>query len=227
MKASTLLMAGAATMLFLGSCKKSSSDGASVGSTMQFQLKVANPLVTLNRLSSPGTILWISGSAATTEEKLEAKKDSSELEFKSTVLQQINLFAPVTANMGNIVIPVGTYTEVEFKITLNQNGSNPAMELNGQYTDAAGVITPVTFSLNSLFELKAEQTNITVAANTSITALTTLDLSFVSSGITQAMLNSAAISSGKILISVSSNSNLYNIIINNLQEFHHVDVSLH
>ena len=94
-------------------------------------------------------------------------------------------------------------------------------------TDAAAVITPVTFSLNSLFELKAEQTNVTVAANTSITALTTLDLSFVSSGITQAMLNSAAISSGKILISASSNSNLYNIIINNLQEFHHVDVSPH
>ena len=67
----------------------------------------------------------------------------------------------------------------------------------------------------------------TAGANTSITALTTLNLSIVSGGITQAMLNSATISGGKILISASSNVNLYTILINNLQQFHHVDVNHH
>jgi hypothetical protein len=225
MKVAKLLITGAAVFLLLDSCKKSDSGGTD--STMQFQLKVANPLVTVNRLAGPGTILWTSGYAAATEEKLEAKKDNSQLEFKSSGLQQIDLFASVIANMGNIVIPVGTYTEVEFKITVNQNGSNPAMELNGQYTNGSGVVTAVVFSLNSLFVLKAEQTNVTVAGNSTITALTTLNLSIVSNGITQAMLNSATLTNGKIIISAASNTNLYTIITNNLLQFHHIDVSHH
>lgn len=227
MKISKLLMAGAAAMLILAACKKSGSDTPSDDSGMQFQLKAVNPFVVVNKTDAPGSILWSSGFAAATEVKLEAKKNGNELEFKTSGIHQIDLFASVTASLGNIVIPVGTYTEVEFKITLNQNGSNAAMELNGQYTSGTGVVTPVVFSLNSLFILKAEQNNVSVTGNSSITTLTTLDLSFVSNGITQAMMNSATITGGKIIISASSNSNLYNIIINNLQQFHHVDVNHH
>ncbi len=225
MKHPKLLIATTILMVALARCKK--SDSVSGDSNMQFQLKVSNPLVLINKTAVPGSILWTSGTAAASEVKLEAKKNNSEIEYKSAGSVQVDLFASVVASLGSIVIPVGTYTEVEFKITLNQNGSNPAMELNGQYTNGAGVATPVVFSLNSLFILKAEQSNVSVTGNSSITTLTTLDLSFVSNGITQAMLNSATITNGKIIISASSNSNLYSIIINNLQQFHHVDVSHH
>jgi hypothetical protein len=227
MKIFNLLMPVAASMLLLAGCNKSSSDAAAGNSSMQFQLKVANPLVVVNKPGATGSILWTSGSAAATEVKMEAKKNNSELEFKSSGIHQIDLFASVVASLGSFTIPVGTYTEVEFKITLNQNGSNPAMELNGQYTNGTGGITPVVFSLNSLFILKAEQNNVSVTGNSSITGLTTLDLSFVSNSITLAMMNSATITGGKIMISASSNTGLYNIIKNNLQEFHHIDVSHH
>lgn len=226
MKLSKLFMTTAAIFIF-ASCNKSSSDPATTNSSMVFQLKASNPLVTVNKPGAPGSILWTSGSAAATEVKLEAKKNGSQIEYKSSGNVQVDLFASVVAGLGNISIPAGTYTEVEFKITLNQNGSNPAMELNGQYTSGTGVVTPVVFSLNSLFILKAEQSNVTVSGSNSITTLTTLDLSFVSSGITQAMMNSATITSGKIMISATSNVNLYNIIVGNLQQFHHVDVTHH
>jgi hypothetical protein len=229
MKTYQLLMTGAIAVLLFGSCKKSSSDDASASSsTVQVQLKVANPLVVVNLIEGPGSILWTSGSATATQVKLEAKQNASQLEFKSTGLQQIDLFASVLVSLGNIVIPAGNYTEVEFRISLNQNGSSSAMDLNGQYTNGTtGVITPVAFSLNGLFELKTEQSNVAVTGSGSITALTTLNLAFVSNGITQAMLNSATITNGKIIISASSNSNLYNLIINNLQQTHHVDVTHH
>ena len=142
MKASKLLLTGAAAMLILGSCNKASTDNSSVTTpaSMQFQLIASNPLVVVNKSTLAGSINWTSGSAAATEVKLEAKKSGSQLEFKTTVLQQINLFASVISGLGNISIPAGTYTEVEFKITLNQNGSNAAMELNGQYTSGTGVV---------------------------------------------------------------------------------------
>jgi len=226
MKIFQLTTAMAIVIAVSTSCSKSSDGTVTTPAGMQFQLTTSNPYVVVNKTVA-GSIVWTSGSAWATETKLEGKQNSSQLEFKSSVSQQINLFASVIAGMGNISIPAGTYTEVEFKVTLNQNGSNPAMELNGTYTSGTGVVTPVVFSINSLFLLKAEQSNVVVSANTSITALTTLNLSLISAGITQAMLNSATVSGGKILISASSNINLYNIITNNFLQFHHVDVTHH
>ena len=211
----------------LASCSKSGSGTGDTSSSMQFQLGIVNPLVTVNLVASPGTILWNSGSAYATQVKLEAKQNGTEVEFKTTTPRLIDPFAPVAGTMGNVTLPAGTYTELEFKISLDQNGSTPALVLNGQYTNASNTVIPVQFVLNSAFILKSEQNNITVTANGSITALTTLDMSLISNGITQAMLNSATVSGGKIIISALSNINLYNIIINNLQQFHHVEVNHH
>ena len=146
-------MTGAAAMLILGGCNKAGTADSSATTpvSVQFQLATSNPFVVVNKPMIAGSINWTSGSASATEVKLEAKQSGSQLEFKSTVLQQINLFASVITGLGNITLPPGTYTEVEFKITLNQNGSNPALELNGQYSSGTGVITPVVFSINSLF----------------------------------------------------------------------------
>ena len=227
MKAFQLLMTGAFAILVFGGCKKSGSDAQSSSSTVQVQLKASNPTVVVNRIDGPGQIQWTSGTATATQVKLEAKQNNSQLEFKSTGLQQVDLFASVLVNLGNIVLPAGSYTEVEFKISLSPNGSSPAMDLNGQYTNGVGLVTPVVFTLNTLQDLKTEQNNVTVTGTGSITALTTLDLAYISNGITQALLNSATITNGKILISSSSNTNLYNIIVNNLQKTHHVDITHH
>ena len=226
MKISQLLMSSTVALFILAGCSKSGSDDPSAAASMQFQLTTSNPSVVV-RNPTAGTITWTSGSAYATETKLEAKRNGGQVEYKSSIAQPLNLFASVITGLGNISLPAGTYTEVEYKITLNQNGSTPAMELNGQYTNSTGGITPVVFDINSLFLIKAEQSNVVVSAGTSLTALTTLDLSFVSSGITQAMMNSATVSSGKIVISASSNINIYNIMVNNLTQFHHVDVTHH
>ena len=228
MKISKLLMTGIVAVLLLSNCSKSSPDNVSPApaATMQFQLTTSNPAVVVNVVAS-GTITWTSGSAYATETKLEAKKSGSQFEFKSSTAQTVNLFGSVLTSLGNISIPAGTYTEVEYKLTLNQNGAVPALELKGQYTNSIGAVTPVIFNINSLFLIKAEQSNVVVNAGTTISALTTLDLAFVSNGITQAMMNSATVSSGKITISASSNANIYNIMVNNLTQFHHVDVTHH
>ena len=147
MKISKLLMTGAAAILILGSCKKSGTDDAPA-SSMQFQLKAANPLVVVNIVAGPGSILWTSGSAVATQVKLEAKQNTNQLEFKSSAVQQIDLFASVITGLGNVVIPAGTYTQVEFKITIDQIGNNPALQLNGQYTNGTGGVTPVVFNLD-------------------------------------------------------------------------------
>ncbi|MFZ1784761.1 MAG: hypothetical protein WAU23_06125 [Ferruginibacter sp.] len=225
MNTTKLLIAALPLITFLGSCKKSGSDESV--STLQFQIGISNPLVTVNKITGPGTIRWNSGSAYATQVKLEAKQNGNELEFKSSNPRQVDLFAPVATTLGNVSIPAGSYSELEFKISLSPGGSGTAMELNGEYTNGSGGISAVKFILNSLIDLKAEQSSVIVNSNTTIGALTTLDLSFVTDGITQAMLDNAVLTNGSIIISSTSNSNLYTIILNNLHRFHHMDVTHH
>ena len=222
MKLSSILSTAILSFLFFTSCKKATTDATA---SMKYQLKTTNPIATVNTPATPGSVQWTSGFASANEIKLEAKNNNNEIEFKNETIQRIDLFAPVATGLGNIVVPPGTYTEVEFKVELNNSGADAALVLNGQFTNGTGVVTPIVFTVNGLFEIKGEQASVVVTGNSSITAITTLNLSLLTTGISQAMLNAATLTGGKIVISASSNSNLYAIIVANLHEPH--DEELH
>ena len=216
MKTQLLLSFIAATTLITG-CKKNNNNGTA---GIIYQLQTTNRSSVIARTTS-GNIVWTSGSAYATEVKFEAKKDNNEVEFKSQTAQLIDIFLPV-ATLSTITLNPGTYSEVEFEVELNPNGNNPALELNGQYTSGL-VTTPVKFTVNSPLELKNEKNNVVVTDNNSYKALTTLNLSLITTGVTETMLNSAVLTSGTILISSTSNANIYNIILANIHDSDEVE----
>ena len=216
MKTQLLLSFIAATTLITG-CKKNNNNGTA---GIKYQLQTTNRSSVIARTTS-GNIVWTSGSAYATEVKFEAKKDNNEVEFKSQTAQLIDIFLPV-ATLSTITLNPGTYSEVEFEVELNPNGNNPALELNGQYTSGL-VTTPVKFTVNSPLELKNEKNNVVVTDNNSYKALTTLNLSLITTGVTETMLNSAVLTSGTILISSTSNANIYNIILANIHDSDEVE----
>ena len=211
-----LITAIAVTTLFVASCKKSSNSASGI----KYQLQTTNRSAVIARTTT-GNLLWASGSAFATEVKFQAKKDNHEVEFKSQSPQLIDLFLPVTI-LGTITLDPGTYTEVEFEVELNPNGSNTALELNGQYTSGS-VTTPVKFTVNAPLELKNEKNNVVIKDNNSYKALTTINLSLITTGVTEVMFNSAVRTSGTILISSTSNVNIYNIILANLHNSDEVE----
>lgn len=222
MKMKMLLTASAFGLIGLTSCKKDST-ASGVDSTFSYQLKTINrtsmvgKTETTNRTAG-ANIDWTSGSAFTNQLKFEAENNNSEVEFKQSAAQQLDLFA-ASAALGNITIPAGTYSEVEFKAFLVPNGSTPALELKGTFT--SGTVTlPITFTVSSNVELKAEKNNVTVAQGEKYSALNTLDLSQLTRGITETALNNARLTNGAIVISSSSNSSLYTILLNNLNSHH-------
>ena len=220
MKITNLLIALTSLFIF-NSCKKS----ASADQAIQYQLATINRTAVVNTPVSAGSITWTSGTASATLIKLEAKNSSNtEVEFKSQMAQQIDLFSSVAATLGNVIIPPGTYKEVEFKIQMTPNGSTAALTLNGKFTSGTGIVTPVTFLVNSMFEIKAEQANVSITDNSSTTAVTSLNLALLTTGISQTMLNNATVTNGTIVISSSSNTNLFNIISANLIQSHEVEL---
>ena len=222
----TKILIAAAISLTLFSCKKNSS---SSNSGVEFQLKTANRTSVVNSVMTAGSIVWTSGYASATEIKLEAKNSNqSQVEYKSQNKQKVDLFTSVASILGNVTLAPGTYTEVEFKIEMAPSGSDAALELDGSFTNGnTGVTVPVVFRVNSLFEIKGEKNNVVVTDNAGTTALTTLDLSLLTNGITQLALSSATVSGGTLVISSSSNSALYNIIVANLQSHHEAEIGHH
>ena len=210
-----------ATPLFFIACKKN-KDSLSATSSFKYKLTTTNRNSIVARIAG-GNVLWTSGYASATQVKFEAKKsDNSQVEFKSSAMQHIDLFASLVPVIGNISLPADTYKEVEFKGELAPSGSDAALELNGTFTSGA-VTTPVTFTVNSPLEIKTEKNNVVIADNSSYSALTNLNLSFLTQGITEAMLNSSTKTGGKIIISANSNTNLYTIMLANLDNSDEVE----
>lgn len=199
----------AITTLFFISCKK----GSDSASGIKYQLQTTNRTAVIGRIAA-GNIQWTSGFGYATEIEFEAESNNLEVEYKSQVPQRIDLFTGITA-LGNITLPAGTYEEVEFEIHLNSSGSNSALELNGQFTSGS-TTTPVVFRVSSPLEIETEKNNVIITDNNSYTALTTLNLSLLTTGVTESMLNNATRINGTIILSSTSNANIYNIILNNL-----------
>lgn len=217
MKTTTRLLSIAAAALIFVSCKKEATGPAGV----KFQLKATNTVTGVEAKTTAGTISWTAGTATPTSVKFEAKKGTTEVEFTSTAGQQVNLFAVAQSSFGNLSLPDGMYNEIELKINVNGTTAAPALELNGVYNNGT-VDVPVAFRVTTPLLIKAEKNNVNITSG-SFTAVTELNLSLYTTGITQTMLNNATKTNGTIIISSVSNAGLYNMIVANIDRFHHAE----
>lgn len=208
---------GIVLMVSVGCKKENAASGVS------YQLKTANRTSSVARVLA-GTVQWNSGYAWVKEIEFEAEKDgnnsgsgnnNSEIEFKTETRQKIDLFAPVSA-LGTIQVPQGTYDEIKFEVEVFPNNGEAAFLLNGSYTNN-GVTTPVTFRIDLPVEVETKKDNFTISNSASYTAVTTFDLSLLTQGITAAMLDAATRTNGVIVISSTSNVNLYDTIFDRLR----------
>jgi hypothetical protein len=214
MKKGTIILS-AVIAISLVSCKKNRSDLATSG--LEFQLKATNQSSTFARVMT--TITWDSGFVNATEIRFEAKQNGQETKFRSSTAKHIELFAAASA-IGSISIPSGTFDEVEFKIEAAPSGNQPALQLNGKVN---GV--PVVFMVNNSFEIKSEQSQ--VSLNGADIALNKIDLAGLTAGLSSIDFSNATQMNGAIVISPSSNNNLFNALFANLEKQHETEVEVH
>lgn len=218
MQKSVLSIMVVAALLLLASCSKDDNGGQ-----LSYQLKTKNPNATVSRTSG-GSVTWTSGSAYADKIEFEAEKDDdNEVEYESRVARRIDLFAPVS-QLGNISLPPGRYEEIEIEVDLAPSVTDTAFILRGSFTNNIGYTVPVVFYINELLEFKAEAEDISIGSAADITALTTLDLSQLTTGITESMLSSATFTNGVLVISATSNTDLYSAILSNINNIDDVEL---
>lgn len=200
-------------------CKKTNN-----ATTISYRLTTASPSSTVARLAGlsrvdGGTLNWDSGYASVRRIRFEAKKDSVDVKYENDVTQTINLFDPLQS-IGNIVLPQGVYTKVEFRADLLSATNAPSLVLYGQFHNG-NAITPVRFEVTNECDIKGEEQQVTLAAASSYASITTIDLSALTAGISASQLSGASQTNGAIVISANSNADLYAVLQDHLQHLGH------
>jgi hypothetical protein len=216
MKTGTIILSAILTVGMI-SCKKNVDSVSSSNSGLDFQLRATSPSSIVARTTA--TITWESGFVNANMIKFEAKQNGQETEFKSNVQKHVDLFGTLST-IGTINLPTGTFDEVEFKIEAAPNGNEPAFQLQGTVN---GV--PVMVKVDNALEIKSEQSQVTLSG--ADIALNTITLSQLTDGLSAADFTNATQTNGVIVISSSSNKNLFDAIVANFRTHHETEVEVH
>jgi len=226
MKQSLLL-----STLFIGvlfaSCKKSSNSPGYSQPSVNYQLTATNTSYAVAKNTTAANVVWTSAVAYPDMVKFEATQNNVQATFTSTNKTQIDLMSSAGLTFGDFVLPPGVYDKISLKIDLDKTGSTPVLQLQGNFTSGT-FSAPITLNVTQSIELTTEQQNITISNDSTYTAVTTIDLSAITSGITADMLLNAQLTGGTIVISADSNHALYDIVLDHLQhEDHHCEFEHH
>ncbi len=226
MKIGTTLL-GAVVML--SSCEKDDSTGSG---QLSYRVKPANYTASVGGsisgsglvvgVNSNSSITWTSGSLYINEIDFEAESKNTEIEFELKKPVSVDLFN-LSPLLGSVSIPDGTYDEVELKLELKKSDTNMPLTLKGTYTDANGAKIPVEFYFNEDFELEVEAEDLIVNGSNDYLGLINVQLNKFMTNVISADLSNASKTNGVIVISSTSNANLYSKLKANLKAFAECD----
>lgn len=212
-------------VLILSSCQKDDPSGSG---KLSYKVKPANFSASIGStasgsgltvgVNSNSSITWSSGNIHISEIDFEAKSQNKEIEYELKQAVTVDLFN-LSPLLGSITIPDGTYEEVELKLELKKSASNIPLTLKGSYTDPNGAKIPVEFYFNENFEVEVEAENIVVNGTKDYLGLINVQLNRFMTNVVSTDLSSASRTNGVIVISDTSNSNLYAKLKANLNAF--------
>jgi len=224
-----LLNFGAVTLvagLLLSSCTKDNSTG---DGKLSYKVKPSNFTASIGptasgsgliiAINSNSSLTWTSGNINVNEIDFEAESKNAEIEYELKQAFNIDLFdlSPV---LGSITLPDATYEEVELKIVLKKSStSNIPLTLKGLYTDGSGTKIPVEFYFNEDFEAEVEAENLVVSGTNDYIGLINMQMNKFLTNVVSADLSGATQTNGVIIISSTSNMELYAKLKTNLNAF--------
>ena len=216
----------------LTSCKKSGLS-SSANSQLSFGLQsdsastilafapgngIPTPLGGINRagITTSPAVTWTSGIANISGFKFEARKKGLNIEVTSHNVAHIDLFA-LSNSLAGITLDTGTYKEIELRVNFAKTTSaDLPLVLKGTFTTQGGASVPIELDFNDNAEIRAGADNVVVDGKQDLSTVIKIHLNRLFRGITSAALDQAPRANGTIIISASSNTSFYNIIIHNI-----------
>lgn len=237
-----LYVATIALAVGLFACQKQNTTTAPTSSgpsSLDLKLQAVNPSYTLKSadagtksgMVSGSAITWDSASMVVSSVKFEASlkssvsdKDSIEIEYKWRGPQTVNLL-DTTASFGNFSLQPGYYDQVELKVSgLSDDAAGaPVFYLHGIYAENSTTSLPIILKSykDVLFKTESDSVHVDSANASAITSYIQIYLDQLMTNVQALDLNNADLTNGTLVISDSTNTDIYNTIMRNLGEDHH------
>lgn len=215
-----------ASAMSLSSCSKDDSTG---NGNLSYQVKPANFTASVGSISSGSGLIvtvhsnssltWTSGNMNVSEIDFEAENNNIEIEYEMKKVSHVDLLN-LSPMLGNVNIPDGIYDEVELELALKKSATTSIpLTLKGIYTNSSGTKIPVEFYFNDDFDIEVEAENLVVSGTNDYLGLINLQLNKLLTQVSSMDLDQAVKTNGTIMITNSSNINLYNKLKTNLNAF--------
>jgi hypothetical protein len=204
------------------SCKKKSDDVTPTPTPSGDSATLHYMVTSSNR--SGGLITWTAATAAGKQVAFKGNRNAgSRVEIYKYNFTTSNFYTP-GYELTAVNVPSGTYTDAEFNYQMIPS-RDPALQLKGTYTAGASS-TPVTVNIDQFVEVATKLASTTLESGKSYKAMINLDLAAISNGISAGDLNNATRTNGEIVIAYYSNPSLLQVIINNINNVVHHQVTI-
>jgi len=229
----------------ISACTKDAQVNPNSPSTLNFKMQGLNRNVSLpvtesglkSTSVSTASVVWDSARIIVSKVSFQAemrstltKEDSIEIEYSWKGPQTINLF-DLSSIIGSITLPAGSYEKVSLKVNSEKMDANghSMFYLSGMYTNATGTIIPLVISVTDPISFKAVQKEDTIVSGGAIDFTSTIQLYLdqILLKVDPALLDNAVLTGGTLEISATSNSQLYQLILQNLRRDHHCESEHH
>ncbi len=240
MRRKQILIYAAVTALAVGlfACQKQSSTPASGPSSLNLAIQAVNPSYSMpvsnsktkSSQASGSSITWDTAQMVVSSVKFEAslkkmnsEEDSVEIEYKWMGPKTVNLL-DTTTTFGNFTLQPGLYDQVELKISgfREDAAGMPVFYLHGTYMENDTTSWPIIVESyqDVMFKTEKDSVNVTANMNSDITSYIKIYLDKLMANVQPSDLDNAMKTNGTIVISDSSNVDLYRTILYHLDEDH-------
>ena len=199
----------------LNSCKKEELSG---NTTFAYEFQAETSLLSIfseipqaNQVMATRGIDWTTATLNLARAELTAKKESGEeVQASAENLSNINLLTP-GKYFGEISIPKAAYSSVQVKLIMKKSsGADIPLTLKAKLTSSSGNQVPVEFYFNDDAQLTV-QTNALEAKGDRYIGQIRLQLITFLSQIDLSQISTAERTNGVIIISNTSNTQLYDL----------------
>ena len=165
-----------------------------------------------------GTLTLFGGHIILHKIDFEAMQDTSELVIEHEQVTTIDLITGDVTPSLHLDIPAGYYKEIDLEVKIDANDADPVIFVSANYSNSSGAVTPVRFEFRENIEMEVEGENYNFELDTNPVAAIQFNPEIWFSLVTEEMLNNAEVTNGTIVISHISNIEIYNKIIEKLDE---------
>ena len=208
------------SVLVFTSCSDDDNDIAS-GASMELSIIMnTTSTSTATKAMNANSLVFNTGSVIIREivfdGELVTGDSTQSVSITHAQIATINLVTGNATPAVEVEIPVGTYRWVNLGIEIQDENDIPSVVAEGTYTNADGIETPVRFEFNSGEVFEAEAPEHTFQDGTNAVAEIDFSPAVWFSTITSTQLDNATRTDGVIVVSESSNSAIFDIVADGL-----------